>query len=320
MPKKPQQRVSIERGETLERIVFAGSRKRMTRRDLHVVLEPIFRSWIRAACSWDSLAIGDYRFLIFEIEVAPETLLYVQFWSEPLEPVVWEVSSGRWNPPADEWLAGERASRIEAQGFAIGGNAENYHRTVDITTPADAAAVAKQVARIFYEGFDYRGAQSITARLVHEGRSEMKATYDALTPEDMAKIFSALGYRVDDEAEGDSDAAPAVLRCRKRGTDTIVEFAEPVEGENLYARVRFEAEVELPEEERQRLKAAPDAPPGAEPIATMSVVHGLGGGVTLDWLIARIGEWDAMLREHRRMARRRRGPRHVPTPAQHTVH
>ena len=167
--------LSIDRDEKLERVIFRGTRKPMTRRDLHVALEPIVRKWIRAACTWNSLAVGDYRFLIFEMEVAPETLLYVQFWSEPMEPVLWEVSSGRWNPPADEWLAGERAERIEALGFAIGGNAENYHRTVDISTPADAAAVAKQVVRIFYEGFDYRGAQPIVARVVHDGRSMLKA-------------------------------------------------------------------------------------------------------------------------------------------------
>jgi hypothetical protein len=292
----------------------------MTRRDLHVALEPIFRKWIRAACSWDTLAIGDYRFLIFEIEVAPETLLYVQFWSEPLEPVVWEVSSGRWNPPADEWLAGDRAGRIEGLGFAIGGNGENYHRTVEVRTPGDAAAVAKQVVRIFYEGFDYRGLHSIRATLAHEGRSEAKATYDAFTPEDVMKVFAGLGYRVaEPEAEDDQEPPPPMIRCRKRGTDTIVEFADRLEGENLYARVRFEAEVELPEEERQRLKAAPDAPEGAEPIATMSVVHPFRGGVTLDWLIARIGEWDAMLREHRRMARKARAAR-ARTPAVETIH
>ena len=81
----------------------------MSRRELHVALEAIVRPWIRAACSWDSLAIGDYRFVIFSMEVAPETGVYVQFWSEPMEPVVWEVSSGKWNPPADEWLAATRA-------------------------------------------------------------------------------------------------------------------------------------------------------------------------------------------------------------------
>jgi hypothetical protein len=175
--------VSIARGESLERVIFRGSRHAMSRRDLHVALEPIVRAWIRAACSWDSLAIGDYRFVIFSIDVAPETQVYVQFWSEPMEPVVWEVSSGKWNPPADEWLAGDRARRIEAMGFAIGGNAENYHREIDPDTPADIAAAAKAVVNIFYSGFDYRGTRPIIARMEYQGRSQPNATYDSFTPE-----------------------------------------------------------------------------------------------------------------------------------------
>ena len=35
-----------------------------------------------------------------------------------------------------------------------------------------------------------------------------------------------------------------MIRCRKRGTKTIVQFWDRVEEENLYRRVRFEADVE----------------------------------------------------------------------------
>jgi hypothetical protein len=52
----------------------------------------------------------------------------------------------------------------------------------------------------------------------------------------------------------------------------------------------------------------------------MSVVHAFSGGVTLDWLIARIGEWDAMLREHRRRARKARSSRANIATAAETVH
>ena len=50
----------------------------------------------------------------------------------------------------------------------------------------------------------------------------------------------------------------------------------------------------------------PAAPAGAEPFASVSVVHPLGGGVTLDWLIERILEWDEVLAEDRRAARARK--------------
>lgn len=106
----------------------------------------------------------------------------MQFWSEPLERVLWEVSSGKWNPPADEWLAGERSQRIEALGFVIGGKAENFHRTIPLDSAGDIAAVAKAVVKIFYEGFDYRGTLPIRAQLVYGGRSVMEATYESFTP------------------------------------------------------------------------------------------------------------------------------------------
>ncbi|MBA2303562.1 MAG: hypothetical protein H0W08_13125 [Acidobacteria bacterium] len=100
---------------------------------------------------------------MFSIDVAPKVQVYVQFWSEPAEDVTWEVSSGRWNPPADRWLAGSRANRIEAFGFELDGNAENYWREVPISTPADANDIARTVVDIFYAGFDCRGRRPVKA-------------------------------------------------------------------------------------------------------------------------------------------------------------
>jgi hypothetical protein len=286
----------------------------MSRRDLHVALEPIVRAWIRAACSWDSLAIGDYRFVIFSMQVAPETGVYVQFWSEPLEPVLWEVSSGKWNPPADEWLAGARARRIEALGFAIGGKAENYQRTVDLDSPEDIAAAAKAVVRIFYSGFDYRGTRPIMAQMAYEGHSQENPTYDSFTPEDVSRVFAVLGFRVE-EAVDDEGADTPLIRCRKRGAYTLVEFDEQVGDDNLFRRIRFSADIELPEAQRNRMKL--EAPEAGEPVATVSVVHALGGGVTVDWLIERIREWDDTLAAHRRELRRvAKAGEHIPA----TVH
>lgn len=206
---------SLARGDEITRVIFNGSRKALSRRDLHVALEPIVRRWIHAACTWDAPTLGDYRFVVFDLEVAPETHVYVQFWSEPLEPVLWEVSSGQWNPPADEWLAGEAAAKIEALGFTIGGRANNYQRTVAITTAGDLADVAKTVVRIFVDAFGYRGTKPIMATLSYQGRSELRATFDSFTPEDVAKIFASLDYEVATSADAGPETEPA-LRCRKR--------------------------------------------------------------------------------------------------------
>lgn len=299
--------ITVGRGESIDRVIFKGSPKAMSRRELHVALEPIFRPWIRAVSTWDPGAIGDYRFLVLDMQVAPETFVYVQFWSEPLEPVIWEVSSGRANPPTDEWLAGESAARIEALGFTIGGRAGKYRRTVGISSAAEVGAIAKAVVNVFLDGFEYRGSAPIRAELTGGGRAQIHETLDAFTPEDVSKVFAGLGFRVEkpvERADDEGEGGPPVIRCRKRGTDTIVAFEERVGEENLYRRVQFTADLPLPQEERRKLLAAPDAPADAEPIAVVSVVHPFGGGVTVNWLIERITEWETVLAEHRRLVRR----------------
>lgn len=292
----------LARGEEIERVILKGSRKALSRRALHVALEPVLRSWIGAACTWDSPILGDYRFVIFSVAVAPDTEVYVQFWSEPLEPVLWEVSSGHWNPPTDEWLAGRRAKRIEALGFTIGGQARNYRREIRITTPAEQAAVAKTVVRILFDAFDYRGSQPLKAHLSYQGRAELQATFDSFTPEDVAKVFAALGYRVETPAEP-RESEP-VIRCRKRGAWTLVRFDQRVPDQNLFRRAHFSTELDLTAEEHERLRGASDVPADARPVVSLSVTHPFGGGVTSTWLVERINEWEQAASGQRRAVRR----------------
>jgi hypothetical protein len=158
------------------------------------------------------------------------------------------------------------------------------------------------VVRIFYSGFDYRGTRPIEARMEYAGRSRPNTTYDSFTPEDVVKVFAILGFRVEEAVK--DEVTPPLIRCRKRGTYTQVEFDEPVGDDDLFRRIRFSASLELPEEERRRMKDRADAPEGAEPVATVSVVHSFGGGVSLEWLMERIREWDEVLAENRREVRR----------------
>ena len=95
------------------RTILDRRQQPMSLEELHLALDRVVRAWLAAACIWNhGWSMGDQRYVVFSIEVAPETQVYVQLWSEPLEPVVWEVSSGRGGTPADKWLAGERSDRI----------------------------------------------------------------------------------------------------------------------------------------------------------------------------------------------------------------
>jgi hypothetical protein len=298
----------LERGQTLNDIVFPGAKKEMSRAELRRALGPVLARWITSTCLWDdTAAIGDHRYVVFAIDVAPKVQVYVQFWSEPAEPVVWEVSSGRWNPPADKWLAGDRSLRIEAFGFEISGNAENFYREVEVRTPADATRIAQTVVDIFYAGFDYRWLRPIKAKMAYESRADMRFAYDSFTPEDLSKIFDGCGFSV--EQFNDDEDAPA-LRAVRRGIVTTITCADRVPDQHLFQRAILTSVVEVPPEDARAAREAVERATGAQPdsmeVGTTLVFE---GGVTVGWVMRRIQDWDDMTWSCRKDARRRRNAR-----------
>jgi hypothetical protein len=217
------------------------------------------------------------------------------------------VSSGRANPPADEWLAGERAQRIEALGFAIDGQAENYRREVRLASPADFAQVAAAVADVFYDGFDYRGATAIRASLHVGGRSQTRRTLDAVTPQDLGKLLARARFRVKEvhEPEDGSDEH-TLLRCRYGQTWTSVSFGHRVDDQNLFRAARLTCALDpLPDLQPSLFDDdAACADDGGPPGLHASLVLSLSGGVTVDWIMARLFEWREVLDGHRREMRR----------------
>ena len=309
----------IQKGQELETVIFAQVKKPLARTELQSALGPVVRAWLRAGCIWDQLAIGDHRFVVFEFAPTPKVQVYVQLWSAPMEAVRWEVSSGRWHKPLAKWLAG-RTQRIEAFGFTIADGIENYAREVSITSDAEVARVAREVVDIFYDAFDYRGQQPLTAKLVHEGRSVEQATCEAFTLDDMSKLFAAHGFRVEKAVTDDDDVQdPPMLRCHKGGVVTVVEFDDQVGDENLYRRFRFSADFPASAEEIAALGSPPpDAPAGAEPVISISGVQATSGGVTPAWMLQRIGAWDALIAARRREFRADRARRSI--SSSETVH
>jgi hypothetical protein len=161
-------------GTDVTKTILAQGVRPKTNQELHSKLNRLVSAWVTAACVWSDAewSLGDYRFVVFSIKVAPKIEVFVQLWSEPIEPVYWEVSSGRWNPPADKWLSGDRAERIKAFGFEIGGRAENFQKEVLIQSRANLTSVALTVIDILYAGFDYRGTARLEARICYESRAK----------------------------------------------------------------------------------------------------------------------------------------------------
>jgi hypothetical protein len=301
------ERITIEQGQTIQRVIFRGTRRPMTQRVLYQALEPLFRAWIRAAVSWKGAAIGDYRFVVFAVNVSPKAHAYVQFWSEPGEPVLVEVSSGRWNKHLAKWLGAERVERIRAFGFGLGRGLQNFQREVTIESPSDVYTLAREVADIFWTAFDYRGTAPVHVQLTHESRAELAPTLDSFTPEDVAKLLSIAGFRVDQgTAKAESGDETPVLRCVKHGIASVVAFDDRVKKQNLYRRASFSAELMVPTSELEPGSFDPDATEEGTVESTASTVHAFDGGVTAQWLLNRIAEWDLMLKVTRAKVRRLR--------------
>jgi len=313
----PKITLPLDRGDRLEAIVLPARKKELSRAELQRALAPIVATWLKATCLWDDTsAIGDHRFLVFAINVAPNVQVYVQFWSEPFEAVLWEVSSGKWNPPADKWLEGDRSRRIEAFGFEPGGEAENYQKEVDIRTPAEASRVARTVVDLMYAGFDYRGLKPVKVYTAYESRAESRFAYDSFTTDDLSKIFRGAGFKVQ-EVDGDEDVP--VLRAVRRGITTSINPIDKVEDQQLFRRMVLTADIEVPPEglnaAREAVVQAAGGPPDSVQVGTTLT---FAGGVTVEWLVMRVQEWDQMTWRCRRDTRRRKA---IPAAAKDaTVH
>ena len=109
-----------------------------------------------------------------------------------------------------------------------------------------------------------------------------------------------------------------ILR-RKKGTESFVQLMDQVPGLRLYRRVRFDADMPMAADEAEHHRREGMLPDG-EAMLSISGIHAFTGGVTHQWLVERVREWDAALAEQRRKVKQavNRTPLHP--AASDTVH
>ncbi len=188
------------RHEEFERLLLPGGREKLTlaqleRRSLARVTTLVADTAIWPAGGFgESWRIGDFNILIIETTAAPEAGLYVQFWSEPNGPVDWEVSSGHLNSALRRFITTRARTRLGEMGFAIGGQAGNFGKSVTVANQGDAAAVARETLRIFHDALGYRGVTPLVAKVVRAGRCGRAVVYKTFTLHDTATLLQQLGY------------------------------------------------------------------------------------------------------------------------------
>ena len=277
----------------------------LSRTELHRRLDPVIRSWLEVTCTWHKRwSPGHFRYVIFSFVPALGTTVFVQFWSEPLEPVAWQVSSGRTDEATRRWLGTDRADRIRVFGFEIGGDAENFEQFVVFNSARDVARVSRAVVDILYSALDYRGQQPLNVELGAGTHPPTQRVFDSFTTTDVAEVMSEQGQTL--LGIEDDEEAP-VLRFRRRGMHTTVELGDRREGTRSFGTMGLTCELEPSAADVARLTEATRAlaPPGAVPVVRLGTTLQFGGGVAMSWFQQRVAEWNEMISAYRREQRAR---------------
>lgn len=274
---------------------------------------PTLTARLWATCCWSATMtgawkIGDHNFLIAEVRPDPETSLYVQFWSEPHEPVLAEVCSGEWNPGAIKYVRQQERDGLRALGYTEGGRAHNFRKELRIRTSAEAETVAREVLDIFFEVFGYRGQWPLELKWHRGERAEHQPVYSSVTPDDFAKLAAHLGF----ESEGHGRREPVVpMRHGKR--PFLASLSGRLGDGNLYSTVVLEAALPSPgavddasvERINDTLRFARVSRAGEQALV-LSMPLRLDGGVTVGWMANAFQHWLAAWRLSERLLKGRR--------------
>jgi hypothetical protein len=267
---------------------------------------PTMATRIWKTCQWaergsGSWRIGDYKFLLISITPEPGTTLWVQFWSEPDEDVVAEVCSGEWAPDALKYVQQRQREIIRSLGYDTSERAKNFRKVISIRSAAEAEQVARETLRIFYDCFDYRGQWPLAFHGRRGGRAESVPVYQAMTPEDFAKLVASDGYIATVAASADD--GPVVL-AQRGGRQVTARLYSRIPKSGLYRVIVLDAVLDpgRPISDRTlaelngALRDATVVRHGVSEIAVSAMLR-LEGGVTTTWILRSVDAWHSAVCE-----------------------
>ena len=308
MPKVP----LVVGGDCISRVILPARSRPKSHITLAKQLGPVIAAWISSAVEWPDLGLGQSRVLVFETPLPGGATFFVRFWSEPDAPLLCEVPSGIQDDALRAVLLGSATGWAERNGLVISGKAQNYRGQMRVGTTLLIDATAAIVVKAFVESIGYAGHTPLAATLAHHDRRGLTSTVDSFTEEEMARVFASFGFEVTPSHSSPNDGIdePEFI-CSKDEITTVIAMMDPVPDHRLYRRVRFDADLPITELDIERSRRRGEAVTDDMTTVAISGIHAFTGGVTPEWLVERVRDWDNMLQEHRREAprKRSRGPR-----------
>ena len=139
--------------------------------------------------------------------------------------------------------------------------------------------------------------------MAYESRAEPALTYDSFAPEDLLAILDACGFAA--EVVDADESAPAIHAVR-RGIRTTLVCTDRVDDEDVFHTAMLTSDVEVSPELADEVRAAtaPIMQRATHTVMTLGTTLMFDGGVTVEWVMQRLGEWDAMTWEARKTSRK----------------
>lgn len=315
----------MEHSGAISRVILPARRRPKSYPDLVPRLEPLIAEWITAATDWPDLALGQARVLAFETRLRGGATFFVRFWLEPGALLVCDIPSGHEDAALRAALLPSAVPWAAQHHMILGGAAQTYRSLVAADTELEIAAAAAFVLETFVTCIGYAGLTPLVVNLAHENRSSWTDTLDSFSEEEVARVFQSFGFRVTPSLpvpdDGIEDPEPE-FTCKKAGIETIVAMMDPLPGSRLYRRMRFDADLPATDKEVERSRKRGQLVTDDMTMLSISGIHAFTGGVSPEWLVERVRDWDNALKEHRREIRREGKRRRAAPPAEppETIH
>jgi hypothetical protein len=283
----------VPRGMAGDQEILAGNKRRLRRSELQRKAAHRVRAILTETCRWTGHEPpGDYRWVTFSVNPTEGVNVYVQFWSEPNDVVLWEVASGEFNEATAAWMPKDLAARLRPFGLRLPSNRqsnpepENYARTVKIRSARDLRQLARQTLDILCDVFGYRGLTPINVHLDSGGEAQYEAVYQAATPDILCKLARRAGC----SATIADDAAPgtSLIRLRRKGVRADVILANDL-GNGRYASGFIGTRAVPRSARRVAALAMKKQLPGLQPDDwRVGTTLYFDGGVTPEWIEKRL--------------------------------
>jgi hypothetical protein len=151
----------------LEGVLCCGRPLPRRRHDIMRIALPPLADLVRQVTNWSNAPgtaeeyLGDYRFLVLDFTIAGGIKAFVQIWSEPFCDLIVEVGPGDRDDEVLQAFADGVRAALEDRGFEIGGNADNFRKTLPPAADADSPRVARELLPILMDVLGYDGGTDL---------------------------------------------------------------------------------------------------------------------------------------------------------------